>query len=561
MPRRPLSVRMAGALALLALACIPRGSGAQAPAAEVFRFGAYYMPKSSVFAHQWQMLWAHNRHAGKELILPHLGIPPGNSVPAMAWQVDAARQAGLTWWIFDAFFSPDSGEPCFVDSLDAFLAAPNREELAFAVMYTNEDALLPVDPGKRLGQFEGFLGWTARLAQERPNYLRIEGRPLVVVWRPELLLGAFAGQEGGGGAKPSAETARRFRAFLRPVLARTFGPNEAGWPVLASAKLPRRPREPALLREMGFAAVIPYNAYRDADAGEAEEGGGLIPYEDFAAAVRENNAAFPGQAAAEGLKAVPCVPSGYDKSAIRAGGRRVTGESDAAYEAMLRRVLADARGRPNELIFQGRPMAVLGAWNEWLNGHAIEPGTLFGFAEPFGRLEAVSRVARGLPFGTPPPVPAGLPQVRLLDRSRLDFPADLPAVFSWIQKPRAVPEGARIAFDRRFRLELPLAVEASEAGATVRCTGTVAALAPGVERLTLRARGKALGKPSWAPLEATAPLPLRTGPFDLTFRLSEKRGTAPRTAFEGFELVGDAEQEPGAPPAETVLVLKSFSVQ
>ena len=124
------------------------------------------MPKPTIMAHQWEQLASYNEYLGHDYIKPTLGYYDASSVDTMAWQLDLANNAGIKWFIFDTYLSPDTGEEWFDDSFKAYLASPNKNLIQFATMYTNAEGLVPLNPIKQLKQFEGYVRWNKKIIDE-----------------------------------------------------------------------------------------------------------------------------------------------------------------------------------------------------------------------------------------------------------------------------------------------------------------------------------------------------------------------------------------------------------
>lgn len=208
-----------------------------------------------------------------------------------------------------------------------------------------------------------------------PRYIRIEGRPLLVVYRPALLPDPLA-------------TARRWRQhFARAGLGNPYLTMAQTW----------GDEDP---RPYGFDAAVEFPPHKlwdaqrlNSDVEMLDPGfeGSVHAYDDLMK--RAMAAPAPG-----GYKLFPGVCPGWDNEARRPGkGTAFAFSTPERYGAWLahacRRVLNEFK--PEErLVF-------INAWNEWAEGAYLEPDRHFGFAyldetaSVLNRLEAPRPLAAG----------------------------------------------------------------------------------------------------------------------------------------------------------------------
>ena len=209
-----------------------------------------------------------------------------------------------------------------------------------------------------------------------PRYLRVDGRPVFLVYRASRL--------------PDARrTTDRWRAEAvrlgvgEPYLCRGAG----------AARRPGRPRHPRLRRRRPVRPRL----HRPDQPGRASSpgpsAGSSVPHSPL----RRNRVADYEELARRMLAEAPptytrfpCVTPGFDNSARRAdGGATILVESSpSAYERWLRQVVAGfVPPSPEEnLVF-------VNAWNEWGEGNHLEPCQRWGTAY----LDAHARVAAPAP--------------------------------------------------------------------------------------------------------------------------------------------------------------------
>jgi hypothetical protein len=467
-------------------------------------------------AHQWEHLSSYNEYIGYDHIKPTLGYYDASSVETMTWQLDLADKAGIDWFIFDTYFSLDTGEVRFDESFNSYISSPMRDRISFATMYCNNESLIPLNPYMRLQQFEKYLIWNKSIVERYENYLEVNGRPLYVLWRPKLLWNAFVTAQSDGKKPSRAELVREFKQYMREKLLKIHG-SSAKWPILGSGRMPQSIPEAKLYENMGLEIMIPYNT-----GGIKRATGRQIEYDHFSLVVQRNNQLLYSLAEATGLSVVPCVP-GYSKVVHRADGGEVINVSDAKYEALLLKVIKESKSKLAAAKADGKELVVLGAWNEWTNGHAIGPGKLGPFSNEYGRLNTVSRVFREedinlSAMGSVPTRPATTAKTMI----KLDFQSDLEVpYFSWVQEAVKTPSGLQASFDRRVRIEIPVQQLLPERGLKTVVNGRINKVGKGVQGFTVRIGCKMKGLPTWVTLKDSIQIPAEEKAFALEMKVNK----------------------------------------
>jgi lipopolysaccharide biosynthesis protein len=294
---------------------------------------------------------------------PHLPADLGfydlDNPETLARQVDMARGAGVT--AFSFYYYNFDGHRVLERPIEAFLRRP---ELAidFCITWANEnwtrrwdgltdDVLLRQTYGveSEPALFDDLCRHFAD-----PRYIRLEGRPLFILYRPSLIPDILNWMQ-------------RFRRHcldehgLNPyvMMVQGFGqggPREYG--IDASVEFPPhqlvttlKPVRQLALFDDGFSGTY----YQYADLVQASLNAAL-PDHDFA----------------------KCVAPGWDNEARRQGrGTGFIGATPALYESWLRQALAHARRHP---IAGEHRMVFVNAWNEWAEGAHLEPDLRHGHA-------------------------------------------------------------------------------------------------------------------------------------------------------------------------------------
>ena len=291
---------------------------------------------------------------------------------ALRAQVRLAKAAGITGFVF--YYYNFGGRRLLERPLEAFLAAPEAD-ISFCLMWANENWTRRWDGAEQevlVAQSYSEADEEARcddLARHfrDTRYLRLSGRPLLMVYRASLI------------PEAAAAVARWRRLFVERhgeepifVMAQTFAdldPRPLGFD--AAVEFPPHKLTKTLPQA--------YERMRVFDVGVEAD---VFAYDDVAAgSLAEPEPPFPL------IKTV--VPS-WDNDARRQGrGLTLAGATPLKYERWLVALVARARAKP---IF-GEAIVCVNAWNEWSEGAYLEPDVHFGAAY----LNATARVAFGAP--------------------------------------------------------------------------------------------------------------------------------------------------------------------
>ena len=261
--------------------------------------------------------------------------------------------------------------------LEALLADPTLD-FPFCLMWANENwtrrwdgsdhkVLIAQD---RDGPDDA--AFTACLARhfEDPRYVRVDGRPLFMVYRPALVSDIQ-------GRVP------RWRAMLEA--------RGVGSPIFTMAQS-FEGRDP---REVGFDGAIEFPPHKICNHLPPLNGSLDILDTDFAARVYsyEDTAAASLAEPAPPFPLIKTVVPSWDNDARRQGGGLVLhGATPALYETWLRDLIV--RARETHVLSAIRSSASI-AWNEWAEGATLEPDIHYGSAFLNATGRAVTGAARG----------------------------------------------------------------------------------------------------------------------------------------------------------------------
>ncbi len=286
-------------------------------------------------------------------------------------QAEMARRAGIGGFVF--YFYWFNGRRLLERPLEALLA-DRAIDLPFCLMWANEnwtrrwdgsDDEVLIAHDYRQADEAGLVATLARHFAD-PRYIRLQGRPLLMIYRPGLIVDA-------------RDSIRRWRGMFRDrfgedpifVMSQSFGDNDP--------------------RPFGMDGAIefpPHKLVGDADLINAdlqyldhECSAQVYAYDDIAAAsIRTPAAEFP---------LIKTVIPGWDNDARRQGGGLVIhGATPMKYQAWLERLVERAQSQR----FFGTALVCVNAWNEWAEGAYLEPDVHFGAAF----LNATGRAVVGL---------------------------------------------------------------------------------------------------------------------------------------------------------------------
>jgi glycosyltransferase involved in cell wall biosynthesis len=301
-----------------------------------------------------------------------LGFYSLDSNLTMRRQVEMALGAGIYGFLF--YYYRFGGKRLLEKPIEAFLADP-KIEINFALIWANEnwtrrwdglDSEVLIAQSHSQKDEPGLLEDFARHFADR-RYIRIEGRPLLVIYRPGLI-------------PDGVKTFNRWRAMLN----RRFGEN----PIIAMAQ-GFGELDPTAFGLDGAMEFPPHKVCQDMEEVEHGELGLLDPnfpgrvlrYDDVVhRSVNEAQPTFPLIRTA--------IPSWDNDARQQGAGTVIAGSTPQKYEAWLAQLIANAVEHP----FFGEPIVCVNAWNEWSEAAYLEPDQYYGAAY----LNATARAAAGI---------------------------------------------------------------------------------------------------------------------------------------------------------------------
>ena len=291
----------------------------------------------------------------------------------LAKQIAMAQGAGIHGFVF--YFYWFNGRRLLEAPLETFLADRSLD-MPFCLMWANEnwtrrwdgsehEVLLSQD--YRDEDEPALIATFARHFDDK-RYIRLAGRPVLMVYRAGLI---------AGGAATVQRWRKRFAALgHRPlfVMAQSFGYQDP--------------------RAFGMDAAVEFPPHKLTE--HLKQLNDSVTWLDFSATARVFD--YDVVAAATDFAPSPyplirTVLPGWDNDARRQGqGMTIHGATPAAYQAWLSRLIDAARGHT---VF-GEAVVCVNAWNEWAEGAYLEPDVHFGaaFLNATARAVTVPSVSR-----------------------------------------------------------------------------------------------------------------------------------------------------------------------
>jgi len=301
----------------------------------------------------------------------------------MEMEIDQATGHGINVFIFDWYWF--DGRPFMETTLtNGFLKARNRDKMQFYLMWANHDVVNTWDT--RISRLrEKNVIWTGKIDREefekicrrnielffkQPNYYKIDGKPVFMIYDVKNFI------EGLGGVEQAADAVKWFRKEVKkagfPGLDLQFtmwapNLNYSGF----DAGKAEKPEE-ALIRKVGFTSSSHYQFVHFLNVNDT-----------YPAIVERAVAEWDKIDKAFSVPYYPHVSIGWDNSPRVRESAVVRDNTPDNFEKALRAAKDYLDRHPDR-----HPLITVNSWNEWTETSYLQPDDLYGY----GYLEAVSRV-------------------------------------------------------------------------------------------------------------------------------------------------------------------------
>ena len=326
----------------------------------------------------------------------------------MARQIDAAADSGITGFLFDWYWY--SGEQFLEKPLDeAFLNAPNRNRLKFALMWANHNwGMWPALDNDEHQAMNGNVNQSSNLylkithseedlrnvidfCSEKyfscDNYWKIDGKPVFSFFSSTKIFENLAPADV---VRIMNEQARK-NGFPGIYLLMNIGCNNDNKYFCGWGRVP-------LLREAGFDAVFAYNIVAPANYYELPQERPVFDY----SGMMESQEYCWGKIEEGGLPHFPSVTLGLDVAPR--WSRNVKFPMDyvaLGYCPICTDITPERFGTVLEkALAKKAPAVIINAWNEWTEGMALIPDEKYGS----GYLDTIREITGKI---LPPDAPRG----------------------------------------------------------------------------------------------------------------------------------------------------------
>jgi hypothetical protein len=338
-------------------------AGAASAAAPAYSIGVYYYPGWSPGA-RGPDPWAPIRAFGDRE--PELGWYGDGNVATLQTQLGWMHRYGIDYVVFDWYWR--NGGPQLEQALDAYLQAPNRKDVRFALLWANHWA------SSQLRDFDAMVAYWLKRFLAQPEYLSIDGKPVVFIFSADELVASAKRMGVDGPALLQRADAAAVKAGLKGIYFVMETPALEYW---AKQMAP----------QLGFSALSAYNYHNGFSGTPQSRTAPSYSYAELDRAYQTNWRWLLNHAA---LPYIVPMTAGWDKRPWGGSGdprHDASTGTAAAFETHLRAARALMDQQPDKTLRMG----VICCWNEFGEGSVLEPTKQHGFTF----LESVQKVFGG----------------------------------------------------------------------------------------------------------------------------------------------------------------------
>jgi hypothetical protein len=341
------------------------------PPSSDYSVGAFYMPAWKLGTHRgWPSL---ENYPNRK---PLLGFYDEGSPEVMDWEIKWALEHGISFFVFD-WFRSNVGQPITMENIylghalhDGFFKSKFQDQFKFSIMLTSHDPTLKIVSSKQDLE-DTLMPFLIKNYFSRPNYLKINNKPILYVFSWQDLMKEVGGTEQD--LKTALDIMRqksKDAGFDDLII---VGQNRVNFSGTSAA----RSYAINVLNRIGFDNVAAYNWFVPLNL--------LRPSVQEAIDVQIDSLSFW-----KDENIIPFIPT------ASMGWNSFPWDHDpnkpqwkippSSYKDLLKRIKTIMDDMPESDI--GHRMILLGAWNEYGEGHYIAPTSEYGF----GYLQAAREV-------------------------------------------------------------------------------------------------------------------------------------------------------------------------
>ncbi|GAB3932616.1 glycosyltransferase WbsX family protein [Mucilaginibacter myungsuensis] len=301
----------------------------------------------------------------------------------MAMEINEATKHGVNVFIFDWYWY--DGRPFMETTLNnGFLKADNKDKMKFYLMWANHDVVNTWDV--RLNKYnEDNVIWQGKVSRDefekickrniekyfkQPNYYKIDGKPVFMIYDiPQLISGL-------GGIEQTAAALKWFKeetiraGFPGLDLQLTMWGINLNYSGFDGSKT-EKPQN-AFVKKLGFTSATHYQFAHFTNVNE-----------DYLKIMESVKKEWDNIDKNFELKYYPHVSVGWDNSPRTGRSAVVKNNTPANFAKALRDAKAFADAHPKQV-----PLITINSWNEWTETSYLQPDNVYGY----GYLKAIKEI-------------------------------------------------------------------------------------------------------------------------------------------------------------------------
>ena len=334
---------------------------------------------------EWEtVLTMQQRNPGHYWNRQPLWGPVNEADPAiMEMEIEQATRHGVNVFIFDWYWY--DGRPFMETTLtDGFLKAQNRDKMQFYLMWANhpvgntwDTRISNLDPQNeiwtgRIGreEFERMCKRNIELFLKQPNYYKIEGRPVFMIYEVTNFI------KGMGGVKEASEALQWFRQEVKkagfPDLELQFTMYSTQFNLSGVDKEKVQRPEEAFMKQLGFNSLSHYQFAHY-----------VWPDGDYDVLLERTKTEWTKIDSLFTMPYYPHISIGWDNSPRIGKSPQVKNNTPENFAKGLRMARDYVDRHPDRA-----PLITINSWNEWTETSYLQPDNVNGY----GYLEAVKKV-------------------------------------------------------------------------------------------------------------------------------------------------------------------------